>query len=341
MAHSRVIGWMIVGVLPCSYLSAAEPKAEVKLRDVYPEVEPFETGTLKVSDGHEIYYELCGKRDGAPAMVLHGGPGGGSYPGLRRYHDPAKYLIVLHDQRGAGKSKPYAELKNNNTATLVEDVEKLRQHLKLQKVQIFGGSWGSTLGVAYAEKYPDSVRSLILRGVFLGAKSEVDHFYHGGARPFFPEAYTQLQSLIPQPELMNYPQQLLDILQGTNMDLRKKASYGWAMYEVKIAGLEMSDAYVQELFKDWDPYDFSLIENYYMANKCFLEEGQLLRDANKIAHIPAIIVQGRYDMVCPPITAYRLHRALPKSKLHLVVGGHSASEPAVKSALVEATDSMP
>jgi proline iminopeptidase len=274
-------------------------------------------------------------------MVLHGGPGGGSYPSLRRFHDPAVYLIVLHDQRGAGKSKPYGELGGNNTQNLVEDIERLRKHLDLRKVQIFGGSWGSTLGLAYAQTYPQQVSSLVLRGVFTGTRAEIDHFYHGGLAKFFPEAYARLQSILPRPEELNYPGQLLAMLRSADADTRRKASLGWAAYEMRTAVLERTDRDVEESLKQWDPYDFSLIENHYMANRCFLEEGQLLREASRIQSIPTVIVQGRYDVICPPITAYRLHQALPKSRLVIVESsGHSAGQPRVRSALIDAVKSL-
>ncbi|MBI4716561.1 MAG: prolyl aminopeptidase [Planctomycetes bacterium] len=321
---------------------AGEPQsADAPLRDYFPDIEPFETGYLKVSDGHEIYYELCGNREGKPAMLLHGGPGGGSYPTLRRYHDPAKYLIVLHDQRGAGKSKPYCELRDNNTQALVQDIERLRTHLKLGKVQVFGGSWGSTLAVAYAEAYPDNVSALILRGVFLATKEETDYFYHGGAGLFFPDAFERLQAIVPHPERHDYPQQLLDLIRGDDAEKRERAARGWAWYETKMGKLRQSDAEVDASLNTWKYLDFSLIENYYMANDCFLAEGQLLRDAPKIAHLPAFIVQGRYDVICPPAAAYKLHKALPRSKLVLVeAAGHSGSEPGIRSALIEAARSL-
>jgi proline iminopeptidase len=220
-------------------------------------------------------------------------------------------------------------------------VEKLRQHLGLGKVQVFGGSWGSTLGLAYAEAYPQNVRSLVLRGVFTCTKAEDDFFYHGGAAHFFPDAYETLQAVLPHPERQDYPQQLVKLLQDENPEIRRKAALAWARYEIKIASLECSDEQVESYFKEWDPYDFSLIENYYMAQGCFLEEGQLLRDAGKLAEIPTVIVQGRYDVICPPITAWKLHKAVPKSKLVLVeAAGHSAGEPGIRSALIEAARSL-
>jgi proline iminopeptidase len=328
----------LLALAPLHAAGQAQPQ---KLYDLYPDVEPFETGYLKVSDLHEIYYELCGNPNGKPVMILHGGPGGGSYPQLRRFHDPEKYLIVLHDQRGAGRSKPHCELRENNTQNLVEDIEKLRQHLKLGKVQIFGGSWGSTLGLAYAEKYPENVGALVIRGIFTATRQEIDHFYHGGVGVFFPEVYERIQSIVPRPEQQDYPAQLLKLLRSDDAEVRRKTARAWAMYEMRTAFLEITDAEVAGSFEHWDPYDFALIENYYMANNCFLEEGQLLRDAKKLASVPTYIVHGRYDTVCPPINAYRLHKALPNSKLIVVeAAGHSSSEPRTASALIEITKSL-
>jgi proline iminopeptidase len=309
--------------------------------DLYPEVEPFRTGYLRVSDLHEIYYELCGNPEGKPVMILHGGPGGGSYPALRRYHDPEKYLIVLHDQRGAGRSKPHCELRENTTQNLVEDIEKLRRHLKLGKVQVFGGSWGSTLGLVYTESYPDSVSALVIRGVFTATQAEIDHFYHGGIGLFFPEVYGRLQSILPYPERHNYPEQLLALLQSDDAEVRRKTARAWTLYEMRTAFLETTDDQVAKALGHWDPYDFALLESYYMAHNCFLEEGQLLRDASRMQRVPTYIVQGRYDVICPPLAAYRVHQALPGSKLVIVeASGHSSSEPRARAALIDVTRSL-
>jgi proline iminopeptidase len=338
-----VLGVMI-GLVPCAAAQTTRPASEAPPRlDYYPEIEPFETGFLKVSDVHEICYELCGNRDGKPVMVLHGGPGGGAYPTLRRFHDPAKYLIVLHDQRGAGRSEPHCELRENTTANLVEDIEKLRQHLKLGKVQIWGGSWGSTLGLAYAETYPENVSALVLRGIFTATQAEDDHFYHGDTATYFPEAFARLQALVPHPETHNYPEQLLALLRSDDPEVRRRVAVGWASYEMRISRVGGSDEQVARDLTRWDPYDFSLIENYYMANRCFLAEGQLLRPDNlrKLADIPTFIVNGRYDVVCPPITAYRLHQGLPQSKLFIIEdAGHGGSEPGIRSALIEIGKSL-
>ncbi|MBN2563564.1 MAG: prolyl aminopeptidase [Phycisphaerae bacterium] len=308
----------------------------------YPEIEPFKTGYLRVSDLHEIYYELCGTPAGRPVMVLHGGPGGGSYPTLRRYHDPKKYLIVLHDQRGAGRSKPYAELPENTTQDLVNDIEKLRKHLDLGKVQIFGGSWGSTLGLAYAEQYPDNVSSLVLRGIFTATRWEIDHFYHGPVAEYFPEVHERLKSILPHADRLDYPRQLLDMLRSKDPKVRDKAARAWAAYEIKIADIEKSDEDVQRSLDSWGKYyDFALIENHYMANSCFLDEGQLLREAGRLKDIPTVIVHGRYDMICPPVNAWRLHEAVPGSRLVLVeAAGHSGGSPRMRAALIEAVKSL-
>lgn len=335
------------GILTCIFLlvicgtAGAQTKTAEKTLDLYPDIEPYQTGYLKVSDLHEIFFELCGNPQGKPVMILHGGPGGGCYPVLRRYHDPQKYLIILHDQRGAGRSKPYGELRENNTPNLVDDIEKLRKHLGVGKVQVFGGSWGSTLGLAYAQTYPESVSALVIRGVFTGTQAEIDHFYHGGVAHYYPEVYERLQAIIPHPERHDYPAQLLEMLQSADPEVREKASKGWAAYELRVAQLEGDDESVAATLRDWNPYDFSLLENHYMANRCFLKEGQLLENAHKLTGIPTFIVQGRYDVICPPITAYKVHKAIPGSKLIIAeASGHSGDEPRTRTALIEITNQL-
>ncbi len=305
--------------------------------ELWSEIEPFQSGYLKVSDIHEIYYELCGNPEGKAVFVLHGGPGGGSSPYMRRFFNPEKFLIVLHDQRGAGKSKPFAEIRQNTTWDLVEDIERLRQHLNLQKIIIFGGSWGSTLGLAYAETYPDNVGGMVLRGIFLATQEELDHFYHGGVRKFFPDVYDQMLAALPDPDTRPLPEYFLSLVQSGNPAERAEYSRVWARYEYKIAGLEIPDELIDLEFQHFDPYPFALLENYYMANDCFLKEGQLLQNTDKISRIPIIIVNGRYDMICPPVTAYRLHRKLPGSKLVIVESaGHWMGEGPIEKALLRA-----
>ncbi|MCK6456799.1 MAG: prolyl aminopeptidase [Phycisphaerae bacterium] len=322
---------------PTSRPHRIEDPPPVPLLDYYPEIEPFKTGYLRVSDLHEIYYELCGNPSGRPVMLLHGGPGGGSYPDLRRFHDPTKYLLVLHDQRGAGKSRPHAELRENTTPNLVSDIERLRTHLKLGKVQVFGGSWGSTLALAYAEAYPQHIDSLVLRGIFTATKDEIDHFYHGPVATYFPEAHERLRQVIPNPSATDYPRQLYEQIRHRGTPRAKHVADEWARYETRVSRVGMTDAMAEKFLADWDSYDFSLIENYYMANRCFLEEEQLLRDAPRLTGISTIIVNGRYDVICPPINAFRVHRAIPGSKLVIVEdAGHGGGAPPMRSALIQA-----
>lgn len=308
---------------------------------LFPKLQPYKTGYLKVSDLHEIYYQLGGNPKGKPVMFLHGGPGGGCWEDDFRYFNPQKFNIILHDQRGAAKSKPYGEIKENTTQLLVQDVEKLRQFLNLGKVILFGGSWGSTLALAYAETYPQNVSGIVLRGVFTATQAEIDHYYLGGTEKFFPKAYQEFKSYIPHPENKNYAAQMVEKLQSPDEAIRDKYARAWAKYEIKIALLEIPDEAVDKLIEGWKPWAFSIIENYYMANNCFLKEGQLLDNASKLENIPMIIVNGHYDTICPPITAYKLHQKLPKSRLVIVErAGHSVSEPGITAALLEAMKSF-
>ncbi|NIM20206.1 MAG: prolyl aminopeptidase [Candidatus Latescibacteria bacterium] len=305
--------------------------------DLWPSIEPFETGYLRVSDIHEIYYELCGNSKGIPVFVLHGGPGASSSPYMRRFCDPAKFLIVLHDQRGAGKSRPYAELRENTTQDLVEDIETLRKHLNLGKIILFGGSWGTTLGLAYAETYPENVSGMVLRGVFTATKEEIDHLYHGGASLCFPDVYDKLLAALPEPNRRPLPDYLFELLKSEDEAEQEKYSLAWAKYEVKMSALHISDERVESIFRESTPYSFALFENYYMAKACFLEEGQLLRETDKIKHIPTVIVNGRYDFVCPLVSAYRLHKMLPRSKLVIAeAAGHWMGEKPIEQALLNA-----
>jgi proline iminopeptidase len=304
---------------------------------LFPPIQAYKTGYLTVSDMHEIFYGLGGNPGGTPVMVLHGGPGAGCSPHDFQYFNPEKFHIVLHDQRGSGQSRPYAELAENTTQNLVEDIEKLRSHLKLGKVILFGGSWDSTLALAYAETYPNNVNGIILRGVFTATKDEIDHFYHGATATYFPENFEMLVKHIDHPELKNYPVQLLSKIQGQDSVASFEAAKAWARYEGKIAFLNMPDQQLETILTRWPFFAFSLIENYYMINNCFLEERQLLNNADKLADIPTIIINGRYDVICPPITAYKLHQKLPKSKLWIIeAAGHASSEPGIEAALVRA-----
>jgi len=333
--------WSSMAVLFLLFIFAGSCKGPETKKEItlWPEIEPFQSGYLKVSDLHEIYYELCGNPNGKPVFALHGGPGGSCSPYYRQFFNPDKFLIVLHDQRGAGKSRPYAEIRENTTWDLVEDIERLRKHLNLNQIILFGGSWGSTLGVAYAETYPENVSGMVLRGIFLATKGEIDHYYHGGVRLFFPETYDSLVESIPESERQVLPQALLRRVQSQDPNQREKYSKLWTKYEYKISALEVPDRFLEGIDKG-SPEEFlsfGLFENYYMTNGCFLEEGQLLRDTDKIRDIPAILINGRYDMICPPVTAYLLHQKLPKSKLVIAEkAGHWMGDKPIEKALLEA-----
>jgi len=330
--------FLVILLMFCNQPGVGKNEREKQSSDagkLWPEIQPYETGYLQVSQLHNIFYQLGGNPQGKPVMVLHGGPGAGCTPFYFRYFNPEKYFIILHDQRGCGQSKPYGELKENTTQNLVEDIEKLRKHLKLGKVMLFGGSWGSTLALAYGETYPENVSSMVLRGIFTATRNEIDHFYHGGTALFFPENYNKLTDILGEPKKANVYEQLLDKLKSSDPAIREKYARAWAWYESKIAFLNKSDESIDNFFKSWKPYAFSVLENYYMTNGCFLEEGQLFNHAGKLAEIPIVLVNGRYDMICPPITAYRLHRKLPESRLFIVEkAGHSASEPGIERQLV-------
>jgi proline iminopeptidase len=304
---------------------------------LWPKLAPYRSGYLRVSPQHEIFYQLGGNPRGQAVMVLHGGPGAGCSPGDFRYFDPEKFHVVLHDQRGCGQSRPYGELRDNDTPHLVQDIEALRRHLGLGKVLVFGGSWGSTLALAYAEAFPENVAGMVLRGVFTASRDEIDHFYHGGAGKFFPEAFAALQQAVDKPQQHDYPRQLLAKLRSPDPATREKAAWAWTRYESKLAFLTIADDDIDKWLQGYNPFAFALLESHYMANRCFLKEGQLLNDAGRIAAIPAVIVNGRYDVICPPHTAYRLHAKLPKSKLVIVdASGHSSSEPGIRAALLQA-----
>ena len=334
---NKILQTTLILIILLAFTSCNQSSENQTGATLYPPIQPYQTGYLKVSDLHEIFYQLGGNPEGKPVMYLHGGPGGGCSLHDFRYFNPEKFHIILHDQRGSGESKPYAELKENTTPNLVEDIEKLRTHLELDKVILFGGSWGSTLALAYAETYPQNVSGIILRGVFTATKNEIDHFYHGATATYFPENFEMLLKHIDNPDQKNYPTQLLAKLQNPDSVLSHKAARAWARYEGKIAFLKMQDYRLEMILQRWPFFAFSLIENYYMANQCFLREGQLLEDTDKLSDIPTIIVNGRYDLICPPITAYKLHKKLLKSKLWIIEeAGHSASEPEIEAALVKA-----
>jgi len=307
---------------------------------LYPQIDCRSMGRLKVSDLHEIYYEESGNPKGKPVVFLHGGPGGGSEPKQRRFFHPDKYRIVLYDQRGCGKSTPYASLEENTTWDLVSDIEKLRSHLGIEKWQVFGGSWGSTLALAYAEKHPERVSELVLRGIFLLRKQEIDWFYQRGASILYPDAWEAYVGHIPEDERADLLSAYHRRLTSPDPNVRLAAARIWSGWEGRTSKLIPEEEFVGHYEEDEFALAFSRIEVHYFANRGFLDsDDQLLRDSRRIRHIPGVIVQGRYDVVCPMESAWALHRAWPEADMIITPdSGHSAFEPPNSRALVAATD---
>jgi len=333
---------LVCGLLLGLTAATALPQEAGGKSGLFPVSQPFERGYLKVSDLHTIHYALHGNPRGKPVFVLHGGPGFGCYPRLVQYFAPGKWLIVLHDQRGAGRSKPAGELRENTTQQLVADIERLRKHLKIQdKITVFGGSWGSTLGLAYAETHPEHVAAMVIRGVWTATRAEVENGFGGEhVRQFFPGAVARMEAALPPGSGFD-PQSLLKIFTGDDEALIRSVAEAWAQYAIKTGKLHATDDEVRRGFGDYDARAASRIDCSYAANGAFLEEGQLLRDAHKLEDIPITIINGRYDMICPPITAWRLHQLLPNSRLVIVErAGHSEAEPDTTRALVQAVAAL-
>ena len=311
-----------------------------KLRELFPEIEPYAAGDLRVSQRHTIHYEECGNPRGKPICFLHGGPGGGIDPVYRRYFDPRVWRIVLHDQRGCGKSKPFSELRENTTWDLVADIEKLREHLGISRWVVFGGSWGSTLSLAYAETHPERVKALVLRGIFLLRRSELLWFYQEGASQLFPDAWEDYLAPIPPRERKDMMKAYYARLTSTNKSQRMRAARAWSIWEGSTSKLFVDQELVKKFGGGKFADAFARIEAHYFVNKGFLRrDDQLLRDVKKIRKIPGVIVQGRYDVVCPARSAWDLHRAWPEAKFRFVHdAGHSMSEPGIRSALIEETE---
>ncbi len=310
-----------------------------RLVDLFPEIKPYREGRLKVSKLHNIHYEECGNPRGKPLVFLHGGPGGGIDPVYRRYFDPRKWRIVLPDQRGCGKSRPFAELRENTTWDLVADVERLREHLGIERWVVFGGSWGSTLSLAYAQTHPKRVKALVLRGIFLLRRSELLWFYQEGASHIFPDAWEGFLEPIPPRERGDLMKAYYKRLTSPNRAVRKRAAKAWSVWEGTTSKLRTDPALVKRFGGGRFADAFARIEAHYFVNRGFFEtDDQLLRDARRLRKIPAVIVQGRYDVVCPATSAWALHRAWPEAKLIVVPdAGHSMTEPGIRSALIEET----
>jgi len=306
----------------------------------YPPLDPYNQKIMPTGDGHQIYVEECGNPEGMPVIVLHGGPGGGCSPVMRRYFDPKKYRIVLFDQRGCGRSRPLASVKNNTTWDLVADIERIRSALSIDAWAVFGGSWGATLALLYAQSHPDHVTHIVLRGVFLMTQRELDWFYGGGAGQFWPDAWARFVEKIPQDERN-------DLIEAYHRrlfcgDLRTEMQFGriWSAWENALASI-YSNGNGGEPAGEYSR-TFARLENHYFIHKGFLEkDGHILNNMDRIAHIPGYIVQGRYDMICPPQSAWDLSKAWPQCDLRLIrQAGHAMSEPGISAELVKIMDQI-
>ncbi|TPX61496.1 prolyl aminopeptidase [Powellomyces hirtus] len=311
------------------------------LRKPYPPIEPYESGHLKVSDIHSIYWEVSGNPEGKPVVYLHGGPGGGTSAEDRRYFDPAVYKIVVFDQRGAGKSTPHACLEDNNTWALVSDIEALRAHLKIDKWIVFGGSWGSTLALSYAETHPTAVKALCLRGIFMLRASELTWFYQNGASHLFPDIWdNDYLPPIPESERDNLMAAYYRRLTGSNTEEQLRCAKAWSKWECATSKLYLDPENIKKAEEDKWAVAFARIECHYFVNKGFFDcDDWILKNLGKIKHLPCVIVQGRYDVVCPARSAWDLKKRWPEAELHIVAdAGHSAKEPGITAKLVEAMD---
>jgi len=306
---------------------------------LYPAIEPYKVQRLQVSELHELHIEESGNPAGRPVIFLHGGPGGGTGPKHRRYFDPDKYHIILFDQRGCGQSTPYAEVRENSTWELVADIERIREHLGIERWMVFGGSWGATLGLAYAEKHPQRVTELILRGIFLLRQREVDWLYQEGASRIFPEAWEPYRDAIPEAERGGFMQAYAKRLLSEDPALNLPAAKAWSIWEGACSKLIPDEDFIASYGDEATTLAFARIECHYMLNRGWFEEAQLLCDAPKLKGIPGAIIQGRYDMVCPIETAWALSKAWPEADLVIVPdAGHSAYDSGISRALVAATD---
>ena len=309
-------------------------------RTFYPEVEPHRSGFLEVSDVHKIYWEESGNPSGKPVVFVHGGPGGGTDAKQRRFFDPQAYRIILFDQRGCGRSTPHASLQDNTTWHLVDDMERLREHLGIERWQVFGGSWGSTLALAYAEKLPERVTELVLRGIFMLRPKELRWFYQEGASALFPDAWEHYLAAIPPEEHGDLMAAYYKRLTSDDPATRLAAARAWAIWEASTSFLRQSEDYIEHAGEDDFATAFARIECHYFTHGGFFDRPeQLLEDVHKLADIPAVIVQGRYDVVCPMMSAWELSKAWPSVTLHVVPdAGHSAYEAGIVHHLIEATD---
>jgi proline iminopeptidase len=309
-------------------------------RGLYPAIEPFESGYLVTGDGHQVYWERCGNPAGAPAVFLHGGPGAGCSPSHRRLFDPDRYCVTLFDQRGCGRSTPHASLENNTTWDLVADIERLREKFAVDRWLVFGGSWGSTLALAYAETHPQRVSGLIVRGIFTVTKPELDWYYQGGAAWLFPDLWEAFLKPIPQAERDDLMAAYHRRLTGDSRAAQIEAARAWSLWEGATITLLPND-YADHYGEAHYALAFARIENHYFTHGGWLEDDQLIRDAGKLKDIPGVIIQGRYDVATPARSAWRLSKAWPQARLEIVPdAGHAFDEPGILDRLVRATDAF-
>lgn len=310
-------------------------------RGLYPYIEPYDQRLLDVGEGHRVYVEQCGNPSGMPVVVLHGGPGGGCSPTMRRFFDPAHYRIILFDQRGCGRSKPSASTHANTTGHLLADIELIRSVLEIDRWVVFGGSWGATLALAYTQAHPDQVAHVVLRGVFMGTRAELDWFYGGGAARFFPELWAQFIRPIPDDEHDDLIGAYSRRLFSGDIHEENRFARAWTRWENALASIETRGLVGGDAPSDY-ARAFARLENHYFSNGCFLgEDGALLNGLWRMTNVPGTIVQGRYDMICPPATAWDLHRHWGRSRLEMVgMSGHALSEPAIARELVRVMNQL-
>lgn len=309
---------------------------------LYPPIDPFDQRMMDTGDGHTVYVEQCGRRDGIPVVVLHGGPGGGCSPAMRRYFDPKVYRVILFDQRGCGRSRPHAAVTNNTTWHLVEDIERIRTTLGIDRWVVFGGSWGATLALVYAQTHPRSTHYLVLRGVFLMTQAELDWFYGGGAGQFWPDVWARFTDLVPEDERDDLIAAYNRRLFSGDLPTETKFARAWSAWENALASVASNGSGGGESPADY-ARAFARLENHYFSNGGFLDQdGQILQQMDRLAAIGGTIVQGRYDMICPPRSAWQLARRWPKADLRMIPNaGHALSEPGITAELVRVMDHLP
>lgn len=287
---------------------------------------PYKKGFLKVSDGHKLYYEFCGNKKGFPVIFLHGGPGSGFVDSHKKVFDFKKFNVIFFDQRGAGRSKPFASLKANTTSKLISDINKMLDFAGIRKALIFGGSWGSTLALAFAIKHPERVLALQLRGIFLGDSQSVDYYLNGGVSPFVPEAWERFIQFVPENKRDDVVEYYFKKMKSKSPKIKRKACYEWARYETSLTKLKITEREIEDGVKEYSYMSLAPLEAHYLTKNCFMPDYYIIKNAHKLSSIPVSIVHGRYDLICQPRDAYRLHKEIPNSRLHFMIAGHSASE---------------